>query len=193
MNSREQIKKIVTVIQKGGIVIFPTETVYALACSVNSEDAIERIKKIKIRDNNKPLSLLCKDIEQVSHFANIASHKDLIKKYSPGAVTYIVNYISGIKYFKLISPMSNTVGIRIPDHSISQQILQDLDEPIIATSVNLSGQPAAISIKDIDKEILSKIDYIIEDDNSLSGIASTIIDLTGKKLSILRQGLVKFS
>lgn len=186
------INEIVRTIESGGVVIFPTETVYALACDLYSSSSIARLKNIKNREAKKPLSVLCKDFFQMSELVKTTSYESFIKKYIPGPVTFVLECQDKYKYLLHdLNQQTPTLGVRIPDHVISQAILAKLNKPIIATSVNYSGQKAATNIQEVPKEILSQADYILDGGESLIGVSSTVIDLSQNKMKILRQGSIK--
>ena len=181
------IPKVVAALKNKHLVCFPTETVYALAGDAYNIEAIQKIYQIKNRPYNKPLSLLVNNIDKIKLFCNISEQNaKIIQKLSPGPITFVLpihNYHKLPKQF-----FNNTIGVRIPDHPIALQILNSFDNPIVGTSVNISGQPNVISSHKIPKSIKKNISIVIEDDTLVNGTESTVIDLTSYE--ILRPGAV---
>ncbi len=188
----KELEKALYFLDKGGVVIFPTETVFALACKISSAAAINRIYQIKKRDEDKPLSVLFRDAEQIKEYVNMEGREYYFSKYTPGPVTFILPCKPNkmLDYLKL---KNNSLGVRIPDHEMSQEILQKLGEPIVATSVNFSGEKPASSVETIDKNIFNMVDYVLKGGESKFSEPSTVVDLTGNKPVVLRQGSLVLS
>ncbi|QKX02578.1 L-threonylcarbamoyladenylate synthase [Wolbachia endosymbiont of Dirofilaria (Dirofilaria) immitis] len=183
------IPRIISAIRDNLLVCFPTETIYALACSALDGRAIERIYQVKKRSRNKPLSIFVNDIYSLAKIAKLEEkYISLINYFSPGPVTYILqlnsNNILPNEFFR------GTVGIRIPDHPIAISILNELKSPIIATSVNISGERGVCRASDIPKPIKQHLSVVAEDDKLVSGVESTIVDLTQDKIKVIREGVV---
>lgn len=155
-------------ILSGKIFIYPTDTIYGIGCDATNKKAVEKIKQIKQRNADKPISVIAPSTEWIKE--NLIIDCDL-NKYFPGPYTIILKK----KNPKFLEWVSNTdsLGIRIPDHEFTKQI-QETNVPFITTSVNLSGEPFATNISDIDSDILEQVDQII-DYGELNGKPSTII------------------
>jgi tRNA threonylcarbamoyl adenosine modification protein (Sua5/YciO/YrdC/YwlC family) len=183
------ISEIINAIQNNLLVCFPTETVYALACSALDSGAIKKIYQAKKRSQNKPLSILVNDIYSLTKIAELEEkYISLVNHFSPGPITYILplksNNILPNEFFK------GSIGVRIPNHPIAISILNELKTPIVATSINISGEKSVCKASDIPQSIKQHLSAVIEDDKLVSGIESTVIDLTGDKIKILRAGAV---
>ncbi|GKS79816.1 hypothetical protein wHmb_07020 [Wolbachia pipientis] len=183
------VSKIINAIQNNLLVCFPTETVYALACNVLDNESIGKIYQIKKRSQNKPLSIFVSDIYNLTKIAKVKErYIDLINHFSPGPITYILplknNNILPNEFFK------DSIGIRIPEHPIAISILNKLKVPIVATSINISGEKSVCKADDIPQSIKQHLSAVIEDDELVSGIESTIIDLTEDKIKVLREGAI---
>jgi len=168
--------KLVKQIKSGAIFIYPTDTVYGLGCNALNKKAVEKIKQIKGRDKNKPLSIIAPSKSWI--LKNLIAKKSIVNKYLPGKYTLILkkknpNYLSYVS-------KTNTLGIRIPKHKFTK-LIQKAGVPFITTSVNLSGEKSASSLKDINKNIIKKVDMIINS-GILSGKPSTIILENGQTL-----------
>jgi len=181
----ENIQKIVDVIKRGGVVIFPTETVYALACDATNRSAVKRVFEIKSRDQNKALSVLVSDIDTIERYADVSTElRELMNKFSPGPITYVLGVRSNIDIAN-----SSTLGFRIPNHKIALEILGKCDLPLIGTSVNKSGGIAATSVDKIEDEIAAQVDIILDGGESEIGIGSTVVKINSdNSLEILREG-----
>ena len=177
MNTQKhpKIKEIKKAILKGKLFIYPTDTVYGLGCNALNKDSVEKIKEIKSRDKNKPLSVIAPSIDWIKENLIISNNLNL-QKYFPGPYTLILEK----KNPEFLNHVSNTstLGIRIPKHTFTT-IIQETGVPFITTSVNLSGEKPACKIEDIDKEMLNKADFIIESEDGMSGKPSTLI-INGK-------------
>ncbi|MEK6833606.1 MAG: L-threonylcarbamoyladenylate synthase [Nanoarchaeota archaeon] len=160
--------KLVRQILEGKIFIYPTDTIYGIGCNAEDKDAVEKIKQIKERDKDKPLSVIAPDFNWIRKNCIIDVDLD---KYLPGPYTIILKK----KEISFLSHISNTefIGVRIPACDFLQKV-KEAGVPFVTTSVNLSGEPFAKNIKEIPKEILNKVDVII-DEGELNGNPSTII------------------
>lgn len=183
------IFEVINAIQNNLLACFPTETVYALVCNALDNGSIEKIYRIKKRSQNKPLSIFVSDVDSLTNIAKVKEeYIDLINYFSPGPMTYILplknNSILPNKFFK------DGIGIRIPDHPIAISVLNELKTPIVATSINISGEKSVCKADDIPQSIKQYLSAVIEDDELVSGIESTIIDLTRDKIKVLRKGKI---
>jgi len=183
------VSKIINAIQNNLLVCFPTETVYALACNALNNESIGKIYQIKKRSQNKPLSIFVSDICSLMRIAKLEKkYIGLVNHFSPGPITYILplknNNILPNEFFK------DSIGIRIPEHPIAISILNKLKVPIVATSINISGEKSVCKADDIPQSIKQHLSAVIEDDGVVSGIESTIIDLTEDKIKVLREGAI---
>lgn len=183
------VSKIINAIQNNLLVCFPTETVYALACNALNNESIGKIYQIKKRSQNKPLSIFVSDICSLMRIAKLEKkYIGLVNHFSPGPITYILllknNNILPNEFFK------DSIGIRIPEHPIAISILNKLKVPIVATSINISGEKSVCKADDIPQSIKQHLSAVIEDDELVSGIESTIIDLTEDKIKVLREGAI---
>ena len=168
------IKNLISEIQKGKIFIYPTDTIYGLGCNAENKSAVDKIKEIKLRDKDKPLSIIAPSIDWINK--NLVVDLDL-SNYLPGPYTIILKK----KNPGFLSHVSNTdsLGIRIPNHEFTKRI-QESGLPFVTTSVNLSGEPFITNVSDINPDILEEVDHII-DYGELNGKPSVIIK-DGKEL-----------
>src|SRR5689334_781513 len=182
------IKTIVDVLQQGGVIIYPTDTIYGLGCDIFQHKAIEKICRIKKIDPHKAqLSFICYDLSHLSDFSKQLSRATyrLLKEYLPGPYTFILPASKQVP--KILQSKKETIGIRIPNNKIALAILKDLDHPILSAS--LPGE----SVEDYtDPEIIyenfrTEVDVVI--DGGIGGtVPSTIIDCTKEEPVLIRQG-----
>lgn len=173
----------------GKTVIFPTETVYGLGTSLFSDEGVRRIYYLKRRPKDKPLAILISDISQLEGIvAEIPDEFILLYKYFfPGPLTVLLPKNNSFR--SAIIPHENRfIGVRMPSHPIPLQLINALGHPLVATSVNYSGNPSVPIFSEIPQEFLSGVDFIFQDDPSVSGLSSTVISLNPFK--ILRRGFI---
>lgn len=183
------IKQIVECLQDGGVVVYPTDTIYGLGCSINHHKAVERICKIKNVDPEKAqLSFICKDLSHLSDYTKSIDTPlyRLLKSYLPGPFTFILPASKQVP--KILQSKKSTIGLRVPDNEICQQILKELDVPILSASL-----PGDMVEEYTDPEIIYEklghlVDFVI--DGGIGGmIPSTIVDCITADWQITRQGL----
>lgn len=169
---------------KERIIIFPTDTIYGIGCSIFDKKSIEKIYEIKHRDKRKPLSCLCKDVKQVEEIANInEKEKMIINKFNLTLILKAKRNISEITGF-------NTIGIRIPQSHLAANILKKYG-PMLTTSINESGEKPLNSFDEICKRYGNEVDKVYKGEEFSSGVASTVAQLVDGEVVILRNGEVK--
>ncbi|MCK5068242.1 MAG: threonylcarbamoyl-AMP synthase [Bacteroidales bacterium] len=186
-----QVQKVVELLRDGGVIIYPTDTVYGIGCDITKARAVERVARIKgIRPEKARFSFICSDL---SHLSDFARHVDnttfkLMKSYLPGPYTFILNASNQVP--RSIKQKRKTVGIRIPENNIILEIVRQLGNPILTTSLKEDDQ---ILEYPTDPELIYEeyrdiVDAVI--DGSYGGIVpSTIIDCSGVEPEIVREGL----
>ncbi|OLA94498.1 MAG: threonylcarbamoyl-AMP synthase [Candidatus Melainabacteria bacterium LEY3_CP_29_8] len=191
-NDENFIKNINNTLKTGGVIAFVTDTVWGLGCLPDSEKACQKIYDIKHRESKKPLILMSNEFNNLKKYISNTSitMKNLIKKYFPGALT-IVSKKSDLTPTFITSNM-DTVGIRVPDNIIFQNICKIIEGHVLATtSANISGNASGKSFEDVKNELGDKVDYIFEDYGfKAKGLESTVIKIENDKIDILRQGAI---
>ncbi len=182
-----KIRKVVEILNNDGIIIYPTDTIYGIGCSIYSQKAIERIRQIKGREKNKYFSILCYDLKDLSKYAKNVSNEayKLMRRILPGPYTVVLQASRELP--KILHSKRKTVGLRIPDHKLSREIVKELGHPIITTSANRSGQEPLNDPKLLEKEFGKEVDVVIEGEVLFSE-PSTVIDLSEQPFKILRKG-----
>ena len=189
--SERQIQQIVEVLQKGGIIIYPTDTVYGLGCDIYQQKAVEKIARIKKRKLSEAnFSFICSDLSHLSDFTSQINNSTfkLMKKNLPGPFTFILNANNNLP--KLFKNKRKTVGIRIPDHKIPIEIVKLLGHPIVTTSILDEDEVIEYTT---DPELIyekyrNSVDIVINGGYG-HNIPSTVVDCTKDEFEILRQGL----
>lgn len=188
--NKEKIKKAAQIIQDGGIVIFPTDTLYGMGCRVDVGKSVERLFTLKKRPWTMPVPVLVKDKEQALMVVEAipANALALIRRHWPGALTIILPAQTKI-FFPLVLAGGTTVGVRMPNNSVTQALLAEADVPIIGTSANFHGHDPVSKYEDLNKELAGQVDCILYGASGL-GVESTIVDCTKDPCCIVRQGAV---
>ena len=186
----EKLKEPAKIIRDGGIVIFPTETVYGIGTNGLDEKAIKKIYEVKQRSFNKPISLLVNNIEMVNKIAKNISKLEykIMESFFPGPLTIILEKRDIIP--NILTANTNTVGIRMPSGKIAKKLIEYAGVPIATPSANISGRPSGTNIRDIQKDFEGKVDYFIDNGESKIGIPSTIVKVINEKIHILREGSI---
>jgi tRNA threonylcarbamoyl adenosine modification protein (Sua5/YciO/YrdC/YwlC family) len=189
--NHKDIRKIVDLLENGAIIIYPTDTVYAMGCDIRASKSIEKIARFKgLNPKNPDLSLIFHDMSQLSEYTIIRDNTifKLLKRNLPGPFTFIVQANNQIP--KLFKNKKKTVGIRIPDNNIVLELVRELGRPIITTSIH---DPDEIIEYTTDPELIHEkysdfVDAVL-DGGFGNNEASTIVDCTGDEIEIVRQGL----
>ena len=187
--SNFQIQKAVSALRNGGVIAIPTDTVYGLGADAFNVDAVQKLYHIKGRPEEKPIPLVLGSVADIDKVAqNIPDFfYHLTKKYWPGGLTIIVE---SKNLLSQLTAGGNTVGLRIPDHTLLIKILNEFGGPMAITSANLSGEPASTSPQEFGLELTKKLDYIVDDGNTPGPIPSTVYDISISPPVIRREGII---
>ena len=180
------VARIVEVLRGGGVVIYPTDTVYGFGCEFAQKGAIERIRRLKGRDAKKPMSFVCADLTNISRYSRVSNFSyRLLKRFLPGPYTFVLPATKETP--RLVQSKRKTVGIRIPDHPLPLALVSALGSPIISTSANRSDEEAITDPELLDSEFGHAVDLIV-DCGLLPLQPSTVISLLNDEVEILREG-----
>jgi L-threonylcarbamoyladenylate synthase len=186
---QQEIEKGVKILQNGGVIAFPTDTVYGLGADAFNAMAVEKIYEIKKRPKHRQFPLLIADVERLTSLTEsipgIAWF--LARQFWPGGLTLVLSKAASLPAYLAIE---STIAVRIPNHHVCLALIQNLGNPIIGTSANISGQPAALTAEEVEQQLGGKIDFIINGGKCPGGKESTIVDVARESPIILRQGII---
>lgn len=182
------LRQAVTVIENGGLLVYPTDSGYALGCALGNKAALARIRQLRQLDKHHNMTLVCQDLSQISMYAQVSNSVfRLLKAFTPGAYTFILNATQEVPRL-MLHPKRRTLGLRIPENAITLSLLECLDAPLMSTTLILPGAHAPLSEPEAIKDVLgSQIDLIIDGGNCGQD-PTTVIDLTGNYPVIIREG-----
>jgi len=184
----EQIDKGIQILKRGGVIAFPTDTVYGLGADAFNPDAVGRIYEIKKRPTHLPLPLLIGDVEQLAVLAEPLHEIALFlaRRFWPGGLTLVLP-----KAAHLPDYLGNTnIAVRVPDHPVCLALIQAINNPLIGTSANISGTPGVVTAGEVTEQLGNEVDFIIDGGRCPGGSESTVVDVTGGGAVILRHGII---
>lgn len=186
-----QVDKITAALQRGAVMLYPTDTVYAIGCDLNHRHAVQRVRQIKA-NSPKPLTFLCSSLSDIAKYALVDDPAyRLMRSLVPGPYTFILPATKLVP--KLVTdPKRRTTGIRVPNAAIAQALLTNLGNPIISTSAHSQTLTQELTQVELFDQLESQVDLIVDHGLEPTYQVSTIIDLTGDQPQLLRQGLGEF-
>jgi len=180
------IRKVVEALKKGGVIGYPTDTIYGVGCDLFNPEAIRKIHRIKKIDGKKPLSFICSDLNDISRYAYVSNYAyKMMKRLLPGAYTFILKATKLVP--KIAMTKQRTVGIRIPDNKICLSIVRELGNPIISTSVYKPDESLYNDPSEIEERFGNQLDLVIDGGMIVAG-HSSIIDLSDETPKVIRKG-----
>ena len=188
-NLRREIDKGIEILRQGGVIAFPTDTVYGLGSDAFNPAAVERIYEIKGRPRNSQFPLLIADVETLATLARPIPGPAwfLARRFWPGGLTLVLHKADSLPAHLAPGP---TIAIRIPNHRVCLALIEHLKGPIIGTSANASGQPPAVTADEVRRQLGGRLDLIVDGGRCPGGTESTIVDVSGEPPVMLRQGIV---
>ena len=185
-----QIDKGVAILKRGGLVAFPTDTVYGLGACYSNNAAVERIFRVKKRPQNMALPLLLADVDQIAEVVEHVSPAAwfIIHRFLPGALTLVLPKSKAVP--DIVTGGGRTVAVRIPAHPVPVALIKGIGAPVIGTSANVSGQPSTVTADEVHSQFGDEIDLIINVGRCPGGRESTIVDVTGEVPRVLREGAI---
>jgi tRNA threonylcarbamoyl adenosine modification protein (Sua5/YciO/YrdC/YwlC family) len=171
------VSQAVEIIRKGGVVVYPTDSAYALGCHIGDKDALERIRSLRKLDKHHNFTLMCRDLSELATYARVDnSDFRLLKNHTPGAYTFILEATADVPR-RLMHPKRKTIGLRVPDNPIALALLAELGEPLMTSSLLMPGE-----------------EFPMTDPYGYCGLEpTTVIDLTGDAPQLIRQGKGDFA
>jgi tRNA threonylcarbamoyl adenosine modification protein (Sua5/YciO/YrdC/YwlC family) len=189
-----RIEEIKDALQDGAVMLYPTDTVYAIGCDLKVKSAIERVRRLKQLSNDKPLTFLCSSLSNITEYAWVSDPAyRVMKRLIPGPYTFLLPATKLVPKL-VMNPKRKTSGIRVPNHPVCQALLTSLGNPIISTSAHLAdddGNTPAVALERVRlfDEFDSLVDIIVDDGNKPGLQVSTIVDMTSEEPVIVRKGL----
>lgn len=182
------VRKAVAIIDDGGLIVYPTDSGYALGCSLGNKAALERMRLLRQLDKNHNMTLVCRDLSQLGTYARVSnSIFRLLKARTPGSYTFILNATNEVPRL-MLHPKKRTLGLRVPDNLITLSLLEALEAPLMSSTLILPGAKAPLSEPESIRDLLgNQVDLVIDGGNC-GQEPTTVVDLTGDYPVILREG-----
>lgn len=182
------LRKAATIVEEGGLIVYPTDSGYALGCKLGNKQALERIRLLRQLDKNHNMTLVCRDLSQLGTYAKVTNPIfRLLKAFTPGSYTFILNATHEVPRL-MLHPKRKTLGLRVPESIITLALLECLDAPLMSTTLILPGANVPLSQPEAIEDLLgSRIDLIIDGGNC-GQEPTTVVDLTGDFPVVLREG-----
>ena len=188
----ETIQLAAKALVSGGVVCFPTETVYGIGCVYDDAEAYQRVVKVKERSPDKPLSMMFSDAScSIPFIQNDPKTIKMFDKFLPGEVTFLVRAVDGLPHQCDLG--TGVIGVRVPDHPLALAILREVGKPCLVSSANKSGLPPCTKFSEVVVSLGGEVDFVAEGECT-SNIPTTIVDLTNPaEIKLIREGSVPFS
>jgi len=186
----EQIRQAINILSRGGLVAFPTDTVYGLGADCRNEAAVARVYDAKRRPRHLALPVLLSDVSQMESVAEFVPEiaRRLAERFLPGGLTLVLYKAPWVT--SLLSGGGNKIAVRVPNHPIPIALIQGVGAPITGTSANITGSPSPVTAEEVRQQMGNRVDLIIDGGRCPGGKASTVLDLTEEVPKILRQGAI---
>ncbi len=182
------IKQAVTIVRNGGVIVYPTDSCYALGCHLGDKAAMARIRTIRQVDDRHHFTLVCRNLAEISTYAKVDnSQYRLLKATTPGSYTFILQATREVPR-RMQHPKRNTIGLRIPDHPVVLALLEELDEPLLSSTLLLPGDEYPLNDAEAIRERLEHQVELVMDAGSCGIEMTTVIDLTADTPELIRLG-----
>ena len=176
------------IVRSGGVIVYPTDSCYALGCQIGDKGAMERIRRIRELDERHHLSLVCRDLAEIAQYAKVDNSQfRLLKASTPGSYTFILRATREVPK-RLMHPSRRTIGLRVPDHAVAQALLEELREPLLSSTLLLPGDDVPLNDGEEIRERLERAVDAVLDAGSCGIETTTVVDLTGDAPVITRDG-----
>ncbi len=184
----EAINSAAEAVKRGGVIVYPTDTVYGIGCDPFKIDAVERVIHAKMREK-KPAPVLVSDLDQLLEVAEPTEEElEAAIRLWPGAVTIVMAKRPELP--DLVTAGEKTVGVRMPAHIVPLLIMQKARRPLVGTSANISGEPSAATIDQIPSSVLEKVDVVVDAGRTHHQLPSTVVKIQNRRVIVLREGAV---
>lgn len=182
------VRQAAAMVREGAVIVYPTDSGYALGCHLDDKDAVTRIREIREVDDKHHMTLVCRDLSEIARYARVDNSKfRMLKGNTPGSYTFILEATKEVPR-RLQHPKRSTIGLRIPDHPVALALLEELDEPLLSSTLLLpdAHQPLT-DVEEIRELLERRVDLIIEG-GAVGLEPTTVVDLTGDTPELVRQG-----
>ncbi len=185
---RRLLEQAAEIVRRGGLIVYPTDSCYALGCQLGDKAAQERIRTIRQLGPQHHFTLVCRDLSEIAHYARVDNRQyRMLKATTPGSYTFILQATREVPR-RLQNPRRNTIGLRVPDHPVVQGLLTELGEPLLSSTLILPGEELPVSDASEVRERLERQVELIVDGGSCGYEMTTVVDLTGADPEIVRVG-----
>jgi tRNA threonylcarbamoyl adenosine modification protein (Sua5/YciO/YrdC/YwlC family) len=182
------LKQAVTLLRQGGVAAVPTDSSYALVCHLDDKTAVETLRRIRAVDERHHLTLLCRDLSELASYARVDNQQyRLLKSATPGAYTFILEATKEVPR-RVSHPSRRTIGLRVPDHIVTQALLAEMGEPLLATTLIMPGEKDALNDAHEIRERLQKQVQAVVDAGACPMEPTSVIDLSAGEPRVVRQG-----
>ncbi|MBI3938186.1 MAG: threonylcarbamoyl-AMP synthase [Betaproteobacteria bacterium] len=182
------IRQAAEIVRAGGVIVYPTDSCYALGCRLGDKAAVERIRAIRRIDERHHFALVCRDLAEIAVYAKVDNRQfRLLKAATPGSYVFILKATREVPK-RLQHPKRNTIGLRVPDHRVVRALLTELGEPLLSSTLLLPGEELPLNdARDIREKLEHSVDLIM-DGGSCGIVPTTVVDLTGETPVVTRHG-----
>ena len=182
------IRQAAVMLRDGAVIVYPTDSGYALGCHLDDKEAVTRIRQIRGLDDKHHMTLVCRDLSEIAHYAKVDNSKfRLLKSNTPGSYTFILDATREVPR-RLQHPKRSTIGIRVPDHPVALALLEELNEPLLSSTLILPDASHPLTdVTEIREYLEHRVDLIIES-GTVGLEPTTVIDLTGDAPVLIRRG-----
>ena len=182
------IRRAVEIVRSGGLMVYPTDSCYALGCHIGDKSAMERVRRIRQVDEHHHFTLVCRDLSEIGQYAIVDNIQyRALKASTPGSYTFILRASREVPK-RLLNPKRHTIGVRVPDHNVVRALLEEMGEPILSSTLILPGDESPLNDMD---EIRARLQHDVEvvlDGGSCGVEMTTVMDLTGDLPVVVRRG-----
>ena len=183
------VRQAVDIIRRGGVVVYPTDSAYALGCHIGDKKALDRIRLIRKLDKHHNFTLVCRDLSELAVYAKVSNQLyRSIKAHTPGPYTFILEATAEVPR-RVMHQKTKTIGLRVPENRIALALLEELNEPIISTTLQLPGDEYPLTDPYDIRDVLERQVELIIDGGYCGMEPTSVIDMSGDEISILREGM----
>ncbi len=182
------IREAANIVRSGGVIVYPTDSCYALGCHLDDKDAVDRLRAIRAVDASHHFTLVCRDLAQISRYARVDNRQyRLLRAATPGSYTFILHASREVPK-RLLNAKRKTIGLRVPEHRVVQDLLTELNEPLLSSTLILPGDDVPLNdAAEIRARLEHSVDLVL-DGGSCGLTMTTVVDLTGETPQIVREG-----